>query len=124
VQYWRKLRLLATSYTPSEGGKAPDDPDYGITRIGLKAGRGIVAVDPRVINLRSTVYVPGYGLGFAGDTGGRIKGRHIDLGYPEGSPDLWYRWVDVYVLTPVPPVSQINWTLLDYPNEKDNPGER
>jgi hypothetical protein len=24
---------------------------------------------------------------------------------------LWYRWVDVYLLTPVPPADQINYIL-------------
>ncbi len=117
VQYWRKVRLLATSYTAATSGKLRDNPEYGITYLGLNAGRGIVAVDPRVVNLRSNVYVPGYGVGFAGDTGGRIKGRRIDLGYGEDSLDLWYRWVDAYLLAPVPPPSQINFILLDSPQE-------
>jgi 3D (Asp-Asp-Asp) domain-containing protein len=65
---------------------------------------GIVAVDPRVIDLRSNVYVPGYGVGIAGDTGGAIKGRRIDLGYDDDNLILWYRWVDVHLLTPVPSV--------------------
>jgi len=72
---------------------------------------GIVAVDPRVINLRSEVYVPGYGVGLAGDTGGAIKGKRIDLGYDDDNLKLWYRWVDVYLLTPVPPASRIDYTL-------------
>jgi len=68
----------------------------------MNMGYGIVAVDPRVINLHSRVYVPGYGIGIAGDTGGAIRGRRIDLGYDDDSLVLWYRWVDVYLLTPVP----------------------
>jgi 3D (Asp-Asp-Asp) domain-containing protein len=63
---------------------------------------GIVAVDPSVIRLGSQVYVPGYGVGLAGDTGGAIYGRRIDLGYDDSNLVLWYRWVDVYLLTPVP----------------------
>lgn len=118
VQYWRKIRLLATAYTAATSGKAPDHPEYGITRLGLNAGRGIVAVDPRVIGLREDVYVPGYGIAYAGDTGGRIKGRRIDLGFAEGALEDWFRWVDVYVLTPVPPKSQITIVLPDYPAER------
>lgn len=118
VQYWRKIRLLATAYTAATSGKTRDHPQYGKTRLGLNAGRGIVAVDPRVIALGSNVYVPGYGLAFAGDTGGRIKGRRIDLGFPEDALEDWYRWVDVYVLTPVPPPNQINVLLPDYPVER------
>jgi len=118
VQYWRKVRLLATAYTAATSGKTREHPEYGKTRLGLLAGRGIVAVDPRVVNLRSKVFVPGYGLAYAGDTGGRIKGKRIDLGFPEDALEDWYRWVDVYILTPVPPKSQINIVLPDYPVER------
>ena len=65
---------------------------------------GIVAVDPNVVDLRSEVYVPGYGVGYVGDTGGAIIGRRIDLGYDDDNLQLWYNWVDVYLLTPVPDV--------------------
>jgi resuscitation-promoting factor RpfB len=118
VHYWRVLRLLATSYTPSTSGKPQSNPLYGHTYLGLNAGRGIVAVDPRVINLRSNVYVPGYGIGLAGDTGGGIRGRRIDLGFPDGSLEDWFRWVNVYVLTPVPALNQINYVVSDYPVER------
>jgi 3D (Asp-Asp-Asp) domain-containing protein len=63
---------------------------------------GIVAVDPRVIRLGSQVYVPGYGVGDAADTGGAISNLRIDLGYSEENYKSWYRCVDVYLLTPVP----------------------
>ncbi|RMF35830.1 MAG: DUF348 domain-containing protein [Chloroflexi bacterium] len=102
VEYWRVIRMLATSYTAATSGKSRDHPRYGITATGLKMRKGIVAVDPRVISLGSRVYVPGYGIGLAADTGGAIKGRRIDLGYDEDNLVLWYRWVDVYLLTPVP----------------------
>ncbi|HZQ11168.1 MAG TPA: 3D domain-containing protein, partial [Anaerolineae bacterium] len=118
VQYWRKVRLLATAYTAATSGKTKEHPEYGRTRLGLQAGRGVVAVDPRVIGLGANVYVPGYGLAVAGDTGGRVKGRRIDLGYPEGEIEDWYRWVDVYLLAPVPPLSQINIVIPDYPVER------
>lgn len=118
VQYWRKIRLLATAYTAASSGKEKDHPQYGRTRLGLQAGRGIVAVDPRVVNLGSDVYVPGYGEATAGDTGGRIKGKRIDLGYAEDSLEDWYQWVDVYLLAPIPPKSQLNIVLADYPVER------
>jgi uncharacterized protein YabE (DUF348 family) len=111
VQYWRTIRALATSYSASTSGTSPDAPWYGRTRLGLQMRFGIVAVDPRYIALSSEVYVPGYGVGFAGDTGGAIKGRRIDLGYDDDNLVLWYRWVDVYLLTPVPPANQINYIL-------------
>lgn len=118
VQYWRKVRMLATAYSAATSGKTPDHPQYGRTRLGLTAGRGIVAVDPRTVNLGSNVYVPGYGEALAGDTGGRIKGKRIDLGFPEDAIEQWYRWVDVYLLTPVPPASQLTVVLADTPVER------
>jgi len=118
LEYWRKIRMLATSYSAATCGKEPDDPHYGITFLGWEMKKGIVAVDPRVINLRSQVYVPSYGLGVAGDTGGMVKGRHIDLGYDEDNLVPWYKWVDVYVLTPVPSESEIRWVLPNWPRER------
>jgi uncharacterized protein YabE (DUF348 family) len=118
VQYWRKVRMLATAYSAATSGKTRDHPQYGRTRLGLEAGRGIVAVDPRVVNLGTNVYVPGYGEAMAGDTGGRIKGKRVDLGFAEDAIEDWYRWVDVYLLTPVPPKSQLTVVLADYPVER------
>lgn len=111
VEYWRVIRMLATSYSASTAGVPKNAPYYGRTRLGLPMRKGIVAVDPRVISLRSRVYVPGYGIGLAADTGGAIKGRRIDLGYDDDNLVLWYRWVDVYILTPVPPPDQILYIL-------------
>lgn len=39
----------------------------------------VIAVDPKVIPLGSRVYVPGYGVATAADTGGAIKGHRIDV---------------------------------------------
>ncbi len=111
VEYWRVVRMLATSYSAATAGTPRSSPYYGRTRLGWPMGYGIVAVDPRIIPLRSQVYVPGYGIGVAGDTGGAIKGRRIDLGYDDDNLVLWYRWVDVYLLTPVPPPDQINYII-------------
>jgi uncharacterized protein YabE (DUF348 family) len=109
VEYWRTIRMLATSYSASTAGTSPTSPWYGRTATGMRMRHGIVAVDPRLINLRSQVYVPDYGVGIAGDTGGAIKGKRIDLGYDDDNLVLWYRWADVYLLTPVP--DQINYVI-------------
>jgi len=109
IEYWRTVRVLATSYSASTAGTPKDAPWYGRTRLGLPMRFGIVAVDPKIIPLGSNVYVPGYGIGFAGDTGGAIKGRRIDLGYDDDNLRLWYKWVDVYLLTPVP--DEINYVI-------------
>ncbi len=109
VEYWRVIHALATSYSASTAGVSPDLPYYGRTATGLPMGDGIVAVDPNVIPLGTKVYVPGYGLGLAADTGGAIRGKRIDLGYDDDHLKLWYSWVDVYLLTPVP--DHINYLL-------------
>ena len=116
-RYWRHMRILATSYTAATSGKTRDHPEFGITYMGWQARRGIIAVDPRVIPLTTNMYVPGYGVGIAGDTGGKIKGRRIDLCYEEYDLVLWYRWVDVYLLEPAPPSNKIPWTLPNWPRE-------
>jgi len=111
VQYWRKIHMLATSYSAATAGTPETSSWYGRTATGLQMRKGIVAVDPRVINLGSKVFVPGYGVGLAGDTGGAIKGKRIDLGFDNHNLELWYRWVDVYLLAPAPPASEIDYTL-------------
>lgn len=111
VEYWRKIHMLATSYSASTAGTPASSPWYGRTATGARMSKGIVAVDPRVIGLGSEVYVPQYGVGVAADTGNAIKGKRIDLGYDDHNLELWYRWVDVYMLTPVPPANQIDYTL-------------
>lgn len=110
-QYWRVVRMRVTSYTAASSGKAADHPAYGITASGRYLQTGIVAIDRSVVPFRSSVYVPGYGIGFAGDTGGGVKGRWIDLGYSAGEYVSWSGYVDVYYLTPVPTSEDINYLL-------------
>ncbi|MCB0028244.1 MAG: DUF348 domain-containing protein [Anaerolineales bacterium] len=111
LEYWRVVRMRVTAYTAASSGKPVGHPTYGITRSGLPAGYGIVAVDPRVVPFMSNVYVPGYGVGLAGDTGGGVKGRWIDLGYDEDNYQSWSGYIDVYYLTPVPPPENINYLI-------------
>jgi 3D (Asp-Asp-Asp) domain-containing protein len=73
----RMLRVEATAYDP--GPHTKSITYAGITKLGWRARRGIVAVDPKVIPLRSLLYVEGYGLAWAGDIGGAIKGERIDV---------------------------------------------
>ena len=71
----RVFTVRSTAYTsdPRENG------GWNITAIGTKIRRGVIAVDPRVIPLRTRVYVEGYGFATAEDTGGAIKGNKIDV---------------------------------------------
>jgi uncharacterized protein YabE (DUF348 family) len=115
ITYWRYIRMSATSYSASTAGVSPDASYYGRTRTGDVMRYGIVAVDPAIIPLRSQVYVDGYGMGDALDTGSAIRARRIDLGYDDNNLVLWNRWVDVYLLWPPPPASQITWVLPNWP---------
>ncbi len=111
LEYWRVIRMLATSYTPATSSKPPDAPNYGIAATGIPVEKGIVAVDPEVVPYFTQVYVSGYGVGLAADTGGAVNGRRIDLGYSDDDLVLWYSWVDVYLLTPPPPADDILYLL-------------
>ncbi len=107
VQYWRVLKMRSASYKPSSAGRDPGDPLYGITATGHRLRKGLVAVDPKVIPLGTSLYVPGYGLAVAADTGGAVQGLVIDLGYGDDDYQAWNGLVDVYLLPPVPPADQI-----------------
>ena len=117
-EYWRHFRALATSYSASTAGTPKSSPHYGRTALGWPMRKGIVAVDPKVIAMRSELYVPGYGVGVAGDTGSAIIGRHVDLGYDDDNLVIWYRWVDVYLLAPAPPADKIQYSLPNWPIER------
>ncbi|WP_247747532.1 G5 and 3D domain-containing protein [Alkalihalobacillus sp. BA299] len=84
----RTMTVTATAYTANCTGCS------GITATGinLKNNRNmkVIAVDPNVIPLGSKVYVEGYGTAIAGDTGGAIRGRKIDVHVPTKSDA--YRW--------------------------------
>ena len=89
VKYLKKIEnIKCTAYTSSfeDTGKNPGDPGFGITKSGMRAREGIVAVDPDVIPLNSRIYieilelgVPDYGYAIAGDTGSKVKGNKVDL---------------------------------------------
>jgi uncharacterized protein YabE (DUF348 family) len=119
MEYWRKMRVYTTSYRPASAGKPRDHPRYGYTRLGVLVKRGIVATDPEVIPLRTWLYVPGYGKSIAADTGGGVKGKLVDLGFPDDDYESWHWWTDVYLLTPVPPADEIRWILPDFPKFPD-----
>ena len=88
------MSMVATAYTAGCAGCS------GITATGRPAGHGIVAVDPRVIPLGTRLYIPGYGIAIAGDTGGAIVGNRIDLGFDsyESAIEFGRRDITVYQL--------------------------
>ncbi|WP_018924717.1 G5 and 3D domain-containing protein [Salsuginibacillus kocurii] len=73
----QSMTMEATAYTANCAGCT------GVTATGINLNENpnmaVVAVDPSVIPLGSTVHVEGYGEAVAGDTGGAITGNRIDL---------------------------------------------
>ncbi|WP_242248243.1 3D domain-containing protein [Bacillus cereus group sp. BfR-BA-01523] len=97
----KEMYVHATAYTadPSENGYAagqqvysawgPSGKPYNLT---ANPGMKLIAVDPSVIPLGSTVNVEGYGIAIAADTGGAIKGHKIDVLMPDkASSSNWGR---------------------------------
>lgn len=112
IQYWRTMTVWATWYSLASSGTSPVHPNYGITRSGLPAQKGVIAVDPRVIPLWSYLYVPGYGAGIAGDTGGGIRGKIIDLAYGDDDLQDWLTGpVEIYFLGAGPSPSELPFYL-------------
>lgn len=69
------MRMTATAYC-----------DKGTTLSGMRARRGIVAADPRIVPIGSVVSVAGLGprsqTFIVADTGAAVKGRRIDIFMP------------------------------------------
>lgn len=77
----KSINVVATAYTAYCNGCS------GITSAGIdlrsNPNQKVIAVDPNIIPLGTKVYVPGYGVAIAGDTGGAIKGNRIDIFIPD-----------------------------------------
>ena len=71
--YTKAYEMEATAYTISDDGWG------NRTASGMTTFVGMVAVDPNVIPLGTKLYIEGYGIAIAGDTGGAIKGNKVDL---------------------------------------------
>ena len=89
------MKMRATGYYVGEK-YVPSDTTF----LGFKLRRGLVAVDPRVIPLRTRLYVKGYGYAYAADTGSAIKGNRIDLAVKDKKEELKFNRhnVPVYIL--------------------------
>lgn len=97
VQYYRVLRMYATSYHPAAlGGDST-------TATGARLQHGVIGANPNLLPYHTQIFVPGYGVGSIEDTGGARSSIYwIDLGYSDVDWVSWSRYVDVYLLTPVP----------------------
>lgn len=82
------IYMSSSAYTATCGGCS----GYTATGINLKANPNmkVIAVDPNIIPLGSRVWVEGYGVAIAGDTGGSISGKRIDVHVPSKAAAL--RW--------------------------------
>ncbi|PDY16216.1 enterotoxin [Bacillus cereus] len=92
----REFQVVATAYTadPLENGYKAGDQVKSALGHNLTANPNmkLIAVDPSVIPLGSKVWVEGYGVAIAGDTGGAIKGNKIDVLMPDkGTSSSWGR---------------------------------
>lgn len=91
------IDCTATAYTAYSGAR---------TASGKVAAYGIIAVDPRVIPMGTKMYIEAvdgswtYGYAIAGDTGGAIKGKKIDLFYNSYSECIQFgrRPARIYIL--------------------------
>lgn len=93
-------------YTMMSTAYAGDTITYmGTTPVRDPDGISTIAVDPSIIPLGSKVYIPGYGLAIASDTGGLIKGNRIDLFL--NSEDEYINWG----------VQTVSLYLIAYPGE-------
>lgn len=98
LSYSKVIKARATAYEPinglsaytSSGRKAVRDPN----------GYSTIAVDPNVIPIGTKVFVEGYGLAYAADTGTAIKDTTIDVFFNTvKEANSWgVRYVNVYVL--------------------------
>lgn len=94
LTYWKHIpEVWATSYDSTCPGCS------STTATGMRQGYGVVAVDPNLIPLHSRLYILGYGIGVAGDVGGSIRGKRIDLGFDSLTGQWASHFVDVYLLT-------------------------
>lgn len=71
----------------------------GLTATGLPVTPGVVAVDPEVIPLGSTVIIDGQAY-LAADTGGAVRGSHVDIAVAthQEALELGTRTAEVWVV--------------------------
>ena len=93
IHYWRKMRVWATKYDSTCEGC------NNTTALGAPVQQGVCAVDPKVIDMYTHFYVPGYGKCQALDVGGAIKGNKIDLAYEDHRVAPWgAAFTDIYLM--------------------------
>ena len=71
--------------------------EVGVTASGQAAHVGTVAADLSRFPMGTLLLIPEYGIGHVEDTGGAIRGRHIDVWFPTHEEALRWgaRWLPV-----------------------------
>lgn len=72
------------------GSKRGYRKKVGYTSKGTRADVGTIAADPRSVPYGTKLFVQGYGFGVVEDTGGALKGNHIDIFFNSHSQAM--RW--------------------------------
>ena len=112
LSYWYTMQMYATVYSPCNSGTADGSCSAG-TASGLRAGKGVVAVDPGLFAVLNgqRLYIPGYGHAVIGDVGGGYiveqnlgisRYKWIDLGFDDNNIQDMTGWITVYFLSPAP----------------------
>lgn len=88
--------FVATGYSANDSIQGTDN----ITATGKEVSEGVIAVDPRIIPLGTTVEIKDLGKFIAEDTGGKIKGNRIDIYFNSkaeakkfGRQNIWLRMI-------------------------------
>ncbi|MFC0273683.1 3D domain-containing protein [Metabacillus herbersteinensis] len=85
----RQLYVSATAYSHEDTASDITAAGYNIKK---NANMKLIAVDPAIIPLGTKVWVEGYGVAIAGDTGGAIIGHKIDVLMPSSAQAIaWGR---------------------------------
>jgi len=115
----KTLTMHASAYTPHRSGGGTGT---GRTATGLPAGYGLVAVDPRMIPLGTVLYIEGYGMAIAADTGRAIRGHKIDLCFATRQQAFQFgrRKVRVHILRAAPPPPKPPNEANDAPPDPDD----
>lgn len=94
TEFKRQLLMDVTAYSSQDPGCS------STTATGVALHKGIVAVDPSVIPLGTTIYVPGYGKAVAADVGNGIRNNILDIAYDYRTEALQFgrRTLLVYIM--------------------------
>ena len=89
--------FTATGYSAND----PAQGTSGKTATGKNIYEGVIAVDPEIIPLGTSVEIKGLGNFVAEDTGGKIKGDRVDIYFNSkqeaisfGKQEIWVRIID------------------------------